>query len=1517
MQANNRRTSEAFHGWLSRWQDRKALRAEQEKVATEVQSEWCASAFSTLFSYWLRLTRLLVLDRQRLSLAAEHQQSSALMSTLSAWSLFACRRRRTRALMTRADSQHSGQLLVAAWALWTATCRQSHAIKQLQKMMQRRLLEGAFGDWRDAVLNKRIAAGQRQRQQHTLRYALFYWQRVAHQNVQLASALTLSRTTNCQRLERDTFGHWRSLYCIQRQRRLWLLRITFGGWLQQLEMSREHRALMRHAMLQWKAEAALSNQQRLLSLRFYHQRLLRPAVASLRQHAQWKRSQREKAQLASSHYHATITSHSHHTRFTRTAYLAWYYYTRHHRQLLQLSDTLQQRQARVLLSSALSLWHEQTEQLRLAGEWRRCYAQTQAISDWRHWAAQQDHDKQLTGALQRMWQQKQNDRVRGAVQCWYEWCCEQRVDSAQQRLARLFHLRQLVAGWKRCVPADVRQRMKAKQKAADVFSGRLVVKRVWRAWQTDRVRRNQERSHLVEICRGRQHNRRMRAVWDEWRQRLSRVAQWSTMSDQRLQGKHTVLVKSTYTLWHHAFAQRRQEYDNCAKAERHYRSRSLVGSCRRWRGVCMDRGQRQRVAHHLVKSHAVHLVRAAMTTWLYHARLSQAAATLSAYAAQLQVQVAFSQWSELILNEQADAVLHQRQQKRLSFSLAVWRNHSLTRQQEQQSVERVRHLWSTRCVSATFHVWTTLMQQRRQLSSQSLAIALIHDRHVLRTTFSAWVKQRRIHQRMRHHALRRTLRAWRVERVRRNVEKRQLAVMVKEWKGSAAKERATEMISQRLLRIRTLRTVMGAWHSARLSDRVFLHWRQRASNIVSLSSQLHTAAAHHQRRQKQLAVHSLLHHAQQLHHVGLLQQHLSLSHHTHLLRLALSLWAQRWRDARAAAIVTGVLARQQQSAAWQRWQEVVWDEQGRRFQHHLLMRQAASALHVWTANHRQQQHDAAIITQSRSITARSLLSDAFQQFTSSFHLTRYVRGLNEAAASHHFGRVSREVFAWWYNVAIVRRHMRATRLRAIWQLWRRRVTESAEQRTAVFQSFRSWRNAAAHSKQCMQRAVLISRQKQLTAAVATFAVYAHAKVYTRTIDERAQESYCGKLSQHTWLLWQQQQQLAIVCRSQLELAAQYSASSMCARALVRWKHWRLSRRERMDTNMAVMQSTEDSRRRRAVRIWHSTAHQRRVIRSVQHLVIRPTLREWRLATSAIRADKRQLLRQALLRWTTVRHEREHERKVQQARQRRARRTRSRIMRAWTALSGTHDVVRQAGERLKEVRHQRQLRDVFDVLRTIAASSSALSQQQEREADSFYRKRHLRGLWTGWQQLAAAERAFHNECDARAERHWTTTTRRRALDAWEERTSQSLRQRHLAASQSVRLSIALRSYHTSLLLHTLSVWRAAYLAANFSPPSHRPTCSLSDSPPPRLSSMGDLRAYIEQVRGAGRAGPSTLPRSPLSAATTETGSYATSEASRPSTNGSTHDEQENGRVVWGVKGRMMRGGRIPRIDMKDL
>ena len=228
--------------------------------------------------------------------------------------------------------------------------------------------------------------------------------------------------------------------------------------------------------------------------------------------------------------------------------------------------------------------------------------------------------------------------------------------------------------------------------------------------------------------------------------------------------------------------------------------------------------------------------------------------------------------------------------------------------------------------------------------------------------------------------------------------------------------------------------------------------------------------------------------------------------------------------------------------------------------------------------------------------------------------------------------------------------------------------------------------------------------------------------------------------------------------------------------------------------------------------------------------------------------------------------------------------------------------------------------MFDVLRTIASSATAHSQQQEDAAVSFYCRHHLHQVLIGWRHLAAAEHGLHAERNARAERHWAITAQRRVLDAWEERTSEVLRQRHIAASQSLRLSIALRSYHKSLLLHTFSIWRAAYLATHYSHPSHRSLSSASDSPPPRLSSMRDLRAYIEQARGAGRAELASAPRSPLSAATTETGSYAPSEASRPSTNGSVHEDEQGENGVTVVKrafAGVRYGNRFPRVDMRDL
>ena len=384
---SNRRKSEAFHGWLSLRQHVEAYRAAQEQAAAEMQSKRAVLAFFTLFSHWLRLTRLLILDRQRLSFASDHQRSSSLSSSLSTWSWFTRRRRHIQTLSATACVHHSRRMLSTACSLWFTTYRRSHAIERVQAMLRGRLLGAAFGEWRDAVLHKRIAIAQRQRQQRTLHTALSWWQHITHRSGHLTAATAHFHTVDRQRYQRVAFTHWRTFYLIHHQRRLWQLRVTFCGWLQQVEETREQRALLQHVVVQWRAEAVRFRQQRLLSLRLYRQRLLLPAIAALQQHARWKRSQQQKTQLASSHYHRTIASHSHHSRYMRTAYLAWYYYTRHRRQLMHLSDILQQRQARVMLSSALSVWHQQTEQLTLADEWRRRYAQTQAIGEWRNWTA--------------------------------------------------------------------------------------------------------------------------------------------------------------------------------------------------------------------------------------------------------------------------------------------------------------------------------------------------------------------------------------------------------------------------------------------------------------------------------------------------------------------------------------------------------------------------------------------------------------------------------------------------------------------------------------------------------------------------------------------------------------------------------------------------------------------------------------------------------------------------------------------------------------------------------------------------------------------------------------------------------------------------------------------------------------------------------------------------------------------------------------------------------------------------
>ena len=1533
-QQQTRRLNEALLSWLSLLRETLTRTAEQQRAAAEMQASRDTWSFSTLFHHWLRLTRSLIFDSQRLSLADEHNRSSVLVSTLSAWSLFSRRRRHAKALTAAAATRHSGRLLSGAWLLWSASYRRSIAVARVRMTTRRRTLDDAFGHWRDTVLCKRIVVARQNREESALRHAVTRWRQTTNRTVDMAISFSHFRGGDRERSRRAAFVHWRTFYLIHRQRRLWLLRISFNGWVHELEERRDERALLRHVVLQWGAEANKCRQQRLLSVRLHRRCALLPAVIALQQHASYRKSRREKAQIASSHYHHTITSHTHHTRYLRTAYLAWYYYTRHRRQLLQLSDTLQQRQARVLLSSVLSAWHQQSEQLRLADEWRRRYAQAQTLADWRQWTTQQAEERQLSDALQRLWQQKQQERVRSALNRWYEWCSERRVDSAQQRMARVFHLRQLTMGWKRCVPADERLRTKAKQKAADLLNDSLAVRRAWRAWILEGVRRRQERLHLAAQWQAQQSSGRLRLLWNKWRQRLSFNVLWNATAQQKLQTHQSTLLKHLYGLWRESFTQRRDEKTNWVKADRLHHSSAVRRSCRRWRAVCADAVQRQKAGHQIVASRRVLGLRAAMATWLHHARLSQAAAVLSAHAAQLQMQAAFSQWSEMLLIERAQTFLQQRQLLQLTSSLTAWRVNSHALQQQRQSEEQLQRLVSSHRTSAAFHAWASLFQRRRHLAALSSAVTSLHNRLTMRVLFSAWTQQKRIHHHMRLHALRSAFRAWRVERKKNNADRKQLAVVVRRWRTAAQREKEIESASRHLLRVRTLRCIMDAWQSSRLAHHVFVHWRKRATEILSTSSQLQMATADHQRRQKQLAVRSLRQHAQQSHHNALLNQHLTLSHQSHLIRLALSVWIQRWREVHAVSALAAIAARQQQTAAWERWQEAVWDEKGRCFQQELLLRSVSATLHCWTASHRQQQHEASLTAQCHAITARLLLGDSFRHLLACFHLTCYQRSLEAASAAQHTGRVSREVFAWWYNVSVIRRHMRAARLRGVWQVWRRHAAAAIVQREAVVGAFRSWRDAAAHSKQCMQRAAFAYRQTHLIAFLAALSTAAQGKIRNRTLASQAEQLYRGRLQQHVWRLWQQQQQLAMTCRAQLELAARYSEATMCSNAVVRWRQWRLNARERTNANAAALRTMEESKRRRVVHRWHSTAQQQRVVRSVQQLSTRPVLREWRLTTAAVRAERRQLLHHAWLQWTTARHDLHQEGKVRQARQQRAQRICGRIVRAWTALSGTHAQVRQTGEKLRGVRRARQLRALFGTMQSIAAVSSVRLRQDEDAAFNLYRRHHLRRLWAEWKQLATSESALQAARNARAEHYCATAMQRRVMDVWEEQTSAALRQRHTAAAQSARLTIALRSYHTSLLLHTFSIWRAAHLSAHWYPSprrSHRSAVSASDAatanspPPPRLSSISDLRAYMEQTRVAGRVaggGGRLAPRSPLSAATTETdgGSYAPSEASRPSTNGSVRDERADRAAVEGAKralAGMRRGGGISRIDMRDL
>ena len=425
--------------------------------------------------------------------------------------------------------------------------------------------------------------------------------------------------------------------------------------------------------------------------------------------------------------------------------------------------------------------------------------------------------------------------------------------------------------------------------------------------------------------------------------------------------------------------------------------------------------------------------------------------------------------------------------------------------------------------------------------------------------------------------------------------------------------------------------------------------------------------------------------------------------------------------------------------------------------------------------------------------------------------------------------------------------------------------------------------------------------------------------------------------------WVQHQHVARASKAQLSLAAQYHASAQCVSAVRWWKSSVDDDRRTRTTALAVQTASQEKRKRIAVLHWLASTSLQRKVRRVQQRTSHPVFVVWRRSTVARRHDRVRALSLAWRLWRDALRERSQWTSAVKFRAARDRIVVARAFRCWRADHGAHTAVFVVGERVRDARKRRQTQRAFGEWRLLTAAVHARLLPLTSTADSFYHMRLLSLVLEQWRHacVEAVEHGEEMEESATALRRRTLT--RRVLDVWAERAGERMKARHLQSRQAVRLSIVMRSYHTSLLLHTFSQWRAAAAAVmDRRGPSLPPASAL------RLTSVADVRRFIDEQRTlhgrpmAQSSFPSSRPTTPMTSTSTESASPSSAseaaQSSRPSTVESVELGGHSGKMERvGLLGVRARGGlsvhagvirnsderrtpertSFPRMNMRDL
>ena len=1539
----------AWVTWRGVWERVHRRRREEEQRAAYEWARRETRDLSTVFTHWLARSQEAQQHRQDTALAVGHHRTYHLRSSVFHWAVLTTEQVKARRQWSAAVEHERRRVVNAVWSRWKSRAHQRRAIQRLAQSVHIDRMRRVMRSWQAQVYDNKATTFLQRQQRHTLSSAVGAWHNVAQASAGLRTReATVTQSVNRQ-LTTASFSRWRSSFFIHRHRRLSILRLSLHAWREVQRRHREERRATTTAWTAWREAVRLSREQSQQALAHYRRLTLHPAISALHQHCLYRRDLRWKEQLATDHYQQRLAS-SHPTPFLRTAYLAWFYFTRHRRVLTRSSAVVAAQRDQALTREAFSLWLQQAAPLSAASNWRMRRSASDAVRQWREGIRMEKETEEMAAVSTRVRAEGMRRRAKASVTEWWEWAAHRRLDRHEKRLAHLFHVRALFISWRNTVPAQP-HRMQAKQRRAQNHHDTHLQRQAATAWRRAAGEIIIERQRAEELWREQRAVFMKQRAMGQWKRRLAAVKEWATVADHHNGKREVQDLRRVFDRWRAVSLQVRADLAAVQRGQVHHRRCHLHAACVRWQAVTLAQADQRLRSSRVQSRQSQGLLSAALSLWAHRAQQCRAASVLSAYTVRLQQRAALEQWKDAALNTRAVDHAERLSAHLLVTALYQWHHHAQSQRGERSCTLTVVALSHRHLLSNALNIWMTALHHHRRSSHLAAVIGTAHQSRLVKSVWAAWREAKQTARQVRLMHLARWWLRWKVELKVSRVDRRALTHAVRAWKAVGSAERKREEASRAALAVKVQREAMRRWRERGLTHRILRHWRQQTAHRLVLALHLTTAEHHLRLTCTRRAVQSLRFHSHRAKtRKGLLAE---VARHAEqrLLSHVMGQWRERAQQSRALKVISRRAEAHVCEAALSRWQEVTWDDRAVHFHQATLRQQAVLALYLWANRRRQIKADEALVDRVQRERTYLLVGDAFCVWLHSFRCSVHLQEEELRVEGMYHRRLAHAVLLFWFNASVVHRHFRLRALGAAWREWTGRLRVIEERRQVQRQALLAWKEEAKRSVEAQRGLVLHRRRRQLSLALHALRGFSQRRKVRKT--QRSQALAWERLRQQrkVWSQWTQQQRTAQLSKAQLALAAQYHTSVRCTAALHTWKR-RLDSDRQSGAAVAALQTSQLERRKRgAIVRWQTGTQLRGRVQRLHRRTSQAVLASWRSLTIACTRDKARLLAEAWRTWRTAAKDASQWRTAVEHRRLRESAFLTRLLRGWRTQHGHHTTTLAVGDRLREETRRRCTLEVWLIWRQSTETVQGRVLPMEKRAVAFHQRRLGYAALLVWRSSWDERRVRAAEME-KAAVHWCELTlKRRLLDLWEERTSERMKSRHLQSTQAVRIRIAMRAYHTSLLLHTFSQWRAAAAALQDQRPSSSPFLSSASTSQLRLTSLADLRRFIERQRAVGertglRSGGHSVPQTPLTSTSTESLSPSSGQSeagveSRPSTVDSVGDRQGRGwgraeaevsragerqglglRVNSGRRGEVWsRAGQgtsaFPRVDMSDL